>query len=104
MLYYKGTAEVRNIAIDFGAKLGPDELLTGTPVVVEVGSTDLTISHPLVINDIRSIGTRLAKANEAVEVIVAGGVAGTTYRLRATATTDATNPQTLVQEVELRTI
>jgi len=81
---------------------GSDELLTGTPTVLEVGTSDLTISNVGITSDEWILdGFPVSKAR-AVEFTVAGGVAGTTYALRVTAGTDATGPQTLIRDLELR--
>lgn len=109
----KRAAEVRAFAVDFSDKLHPgpfgeltdtDELLTGTPTVEEIGGSVLVISGAM-LTDAEWILEGIPSAKEkAVQFTVAGGIAGTTYTLRITATSNATNVQTLIREVELRVI
>ena len=44
----KTVTEVRNVAVDFLGLLDDGELLTGTPTVVEVTTTDLTLASKAV--------------------------------------------------------
>lgn len=97
----KLASEVRNVAVSFVGKLDVGENLTGLPTVVEVGSADLTISNvavslvELTINDVK------VAAGRAVQCRVSGGVAGTRYVLRVTATSNATPAQTLIANLIL---
>jgi hypothetical protein len=98
----KTASETRNVAVSFVDVLDVGELLTGTPTVVEVTSTDLTLTNKavngssLVVNDVTCL------AGQVVTFTVAGGVAGTDYQIRITATSNAGNAQTLQATVRLR--
>lgn len=98
----KKAAETRTIAVNLGGRLVSDELLTGTPTVVEVGSSDLTISSPaLTVADGYFFNSWLIES-KAVTFSVAGGTAGQSYLIRVSVTTDADAAQTLIEEVTLR--
>lgn len=98
----KRATETRNFAVYFGEGLVGEELLIGTPTVVEVGTADLTISNVGRNVEQQWIGRWDAVIDKAVVFTVSGGTAGRVYKLRITAGTDATYPQTMIQEVELR--
>jgi hypothetical protein len=100
----KKAAETVHVIVDFSHRLTIGELLTGTPVVAEVTTSDLTLSNPIVptADTTVSLLQQMALADKCVQFTVEGGTAGTTYVVRITATTDATYAQTLVQEVQLR--
>lgn len=102
----KKAAEVRTIVVDFREKLLADELLSGTPTVAEVTTSDLTISEEsLTVTPMAAFGYPFAigpyvPTDHGVQFLVAGGTAGTEYTIRITATTD--DGQTLIQEIVLR--
>jgi hypothetical protein len=100
----KKAAETVNVLVDFSHRLSIGELLAGTPVVSEVGTSDLTLSNPIVptADTTVSVLQQLALSDRCVQFTVEGGTAGTTYVVRITVSTDATYAQTLVQEVQLR--
>lgn len=98
----KRAGETRTFAVYFGSSLVGDELLNGTPTVVEVSSSDLTISNVGSNGEKQWIGRYESGVDKAVTFSVSGGTAGRVYVLRITAGTDATVAQTLIQEVELR--
>lgn len=98
----KRAAETRTIAVNLGGRLVSDELLTGTPTVVEVGSSDLTISSPaLTVADGYFFNSWLIES-KAVTFSVAGGTAGQSYLIRVTVTTDSDAAQTLIEEITLK--
>ena len=100
-------AETRLATVSFRSVLSSGELLTGTPTVAEVGTADLTISNVAVnttavaASDIFPDGVSVGQA---VQFLVSGGVAGTTYSIRVSATTDATPAQTLRRRVTIRVV
>lgn len=98
----KRAAETRTFSHSLRHKMATDELLTGTPTVVEVGSSALTISSVGINEAERTISGFVALVSQAVEFTVAGGTAGTTYSLKITAVTDADAEQTLVELISLR--
>ncbi len=101
-LYSKRAGETRNVAVDMSGKLQTGELLTGTPTVVEWGSSALTISSPGLNLEDQVIAGKIALVNRAVVFTVAGGVSGTLYTIRITAVSDADAAQTLIEEIQIR--
>ena len=91
----KTVSEVLNAAVNFSGKLSSGEKLTGTPVVVEVTTTDLTLGSKVVSTAIVEISGIDVPIGEAVQFSVSGGVAGTTYTVNVSCTTDSTPAQTL---------
>lgn len=100
----KTASEARNVVVSFKGKLDAGELLTGTPTVEEVTTTDLTLTNKAVNTaELTILGTAVA-IGEAVQFKVAGGTAGTEYTIRITSVTNATAAQTLVENIKLRVI
>lgn len=97
----KSVSEVRNVSIDMRGVLDVGELLTGTPTVVEVTTTDLTLANKAVNGATLTINGVECIAGQAVTFKVSGGVAGSTYTIRVTATSDASPAQTFVVSVRL---
>ena len=96
-IHEKKVSAARNIAVSFSGKLDVGELLTGTPTIVEVTTTDLTLSDKVVSTAILTINGVSVPINEAVQFHVeAGGTAGTQYKILITVGTDSTPAQTLV--------
>jgi hypothetical protein len=77
--------------------------LTGTPTVVEVTTTALTLASKAVntATYVESHSGTTVAIGKAVEFTVTGGVAGTTYTVRITVSTTSTPAETLVYDVEL---
>ena len=86
-------------SIDFQDLLDSGELLTGTPTIVEVTTTALTLSNKVVNTAALTIDGRAVAIGKAVQFKTVGQVAGVTYRIRITVTTDATVARTLVRDV-----
>ena len=87
-IHTKTVSEVLTASFGFATKLGTSgALLTGTPTVA-VSPSGPTISS-IGINDAAITIAGVAHAiSEAVQCLVSGGTAGTTYTLTCTATTD----------------
>lgn len=100
----KTASEVRNVAVDFQGKLDASELLTGTPTVVEVTTSDLTLSDKVVSTGALTILGKTVATGEAVQFKVLGGTAGTSYTIRITAATNSTPAQTLIVDLTLRVV
>lgn len=98
----KTAGETRNVAVSFVDVLDEAELLTGTPTVVEVTSTDLTLTNKAVNGAAMTVNGVSCLAGQVVTFTVAGGAADTDYQIRITAGTDASHPQTLQATVRLR--
>ena len=104
--------ETRNVAVSFAAKLDSGELLTGTPTVVEVTSSDLTITNEVVSTGELTILGETVAIGQAVTFTVSGALASgglTTplskaglYQIKVTPLTNASNAQTFVLSTYLR--
>lgn len=93
--------ETRNAAVSFVDELDSGELLTGTPTVAEQTTSDLMISNAVVSSTALTIQGESVASGLAVTFRVTGGVAGTTYTIKITATTDAALAQTVIGFVTL---
>jgi hypothetical protein len=92
--------DVRNGAVSFAAQLDSGEALTGTPLVVEVDTADLTITSKAVSTTMLTINGASVAIGEAVQFKVSGQkTSGSPYKLKITATTNSTPAQTLVRYV-----
>lgn len=92
----KTVIEVRNVAVNYVGKLDVGELLTGTPTVAEIDTTDLTFANIGVSTVALTIAGVSVPLGRAAQFKVSGGVAGTKYRIRVTATSDAVPAQILI--------
>jgi hypothetical protein len=95
--------ETRVVRVNCTADLDDGASLTGTPTVVEVTTTALTLGDKAVNAATYTDANtgRTVAAGKAVQFTVAGGVAGTTYRVRVTVGTDSTPAETLVYDLLL---
>ncbi len=95
--------ETNNFAVSFFGVLDSGELLTGSPTVVEVTTTDLTIGNKAVNTAALTISERTVIVGNAVQFNVLGQLTGNSpYKLKITVTTDASPVQTKVKYVEFR--
>ena len=86
----------RNVAVSFAGKLDTGELVTGTPTVVEVDTTDLTLGNKAVSTTELTISGETVPIGEAVQLSITGHLLATgSYTILITATTDATPAQVL---------
>lgn len=101
-LYVVAQGETLTPALGFIDQLRSGELLTGTPTVAEVTSSDLTISNVGLNSGTITVDGVSHAANQAVQWSISGQLAATgKYRIRVTVSTDATPAQTLVGYVLL---
>ena len=94
----KSPGDTSAVAMDFNPLLRSGEVLTGTPTVSEVTSTDLTIANVGLNSSTISVNGSDCAANTCVQCTVAGGSANTKYKIRITAGTDSSPAQTLVRD------
>lgn len=87
--------EVRNGKFSFANKLDTGELLTGTPTITEISTTDLTLASVAVSTGELTINGVAVAAGEAVTFKVTGFAANKQYRLLFECGTDSTPAQTL---------
>lgn len=102
--YTKHASELVNVAVDMRGLLDTGELFTGTPTIVEVTTADLTLSSKAINTGAVVVNGQTCAAGEAVTFRAAGGVAGTQYTIRITASTNATPAQTRIVKVRLGVI
>lgn len=102
-VYTIGIGEIRNVAVSFVDTLDVGELLTGTPTVVEVGTSALTLSSKVVNTVTLTINGETVLAGQAVtfNVNAASAVAGTVYYVLITCSTNATPAQTIKVNVRM---
>jgi len=102
-MFSKRAAEFINAKISFADLLSTGEVLTGTPTVAEIRTSDLNISN-IVINAGAAIEIdgRTVAIGHGVTFRVAEGVSGRMYNIAVTAATDSTPPQTFAGTVELQ--
>ncbi len=77
--------------------LDEGELLTGIPTVVEITTAALTLGNKQINTTALTILGREVAIGQAVLFSVTGQVAGVTYRVRVTATTDGGGPTGIVR-------
>ncbi len=95
--------ETNTHSVSFVGLLDSGELLTGTPVVVEQTTTDLTITNKVVNTAALTINDISVAVGMAVQFKVVGHlVANTPYTVKITASTDATPAQTKVRYVKFK--
>jgi hypothetical protein len=93
----------RNVAIDYTSELAKTgELLTGTPTITEVTTSDLTLSNKAVSTASLTILGETVAIGKAVQfkVSAGSGLLGQ-YTVRITVSTDATPAQTFVDDYVL---
>lgn len=93
--------EEENAAIDFTKTLDAAELLTGTPVVSEISTNDLTISNESVSVESLIILGRKVAIGKAVQFHVIGVLAGVVYFLSIKVTTNSTPVRTLIRKIRI---
>lgn len=97
----KTIGEIRNVSDSFIGKLDVGELLIGTPTVVEVTTSDLTIGNIAVNTKTLTINGAIVLPGQAVQFNVVGGVIGVEYIIKISVSTNATPAQTLFGKVLL---
>lgn len=102
--HVKTVTEERNVALDMRGKLDAGELLTGTPLVEEVTTTDLTLSSKALNTAVISINNSNVPISQAVQFKVEGGIAGTTYTIRVSCGTTSSPDQFLIENLHLKVI
>lgn len=101
--YEVSAGATRIVRVNVTRDLDSGVTLTGTPTVVEVTTTALTLANKKVntATYVESHSGTTVAIGKAVEFTVTGGVAGTTYTVRITVSTTSTPAETLVYDVEL---
>ena len=95
--------DTEKVSVSFKDHLDSGELLTGTPTVVEVTTTDLTLGSKQVNTTAYTDKWNASIAiGQAVQFSVTGGSSGTTYTIRITVSTDAAIARTFVRDIKLK--
>lgn len=100
----KLATEVRTWRHDFTPKLDPDELLTGTPAILEVTSSDLTLDNKTVSTEQLMILGNDVRIAKAVTFRVAGGSSNTDYTITVSIGTTSSPAQTVRDLFYLRVL
>ena len=100
----KKVSEILIAAVSFVGRLDVGEKLTGTPLVDEVTTNDLTLSNKQISTSALTINDSNVAIGHAVQFKVSVGVAGTTYNIRVTAQTASVPPQTVIGLIVLEVI
>jgi hypothetical protein len=93
----------KNQRVSFAKELDDGELLTGTPLVVEQTTSDLTITNIAVSIAQLTIKGVATAIGEAVQFHSTGFQSGVTYNILVTVVTDATPAQTINRLVTIVT-
>lgn len=93
--------EIRLVSVDMRGKLDEGELLDGVPAIIEMDTTDLSISNQGVSTEELVINKLSVPIGQAIQFKVSGAVAGTKYRIKITVSTDSDPAQTLIVYVGL---
>ena len=80
--------ETVNDTADIEGLLKGSELATGTPLVIEVNTSDLTITNKAVNTVTKTVEGRSVVVGEGIDYTITGFVTGV-YRLKITFSTDA---------------
>lgn len=101
--YEISAGDTETVSVNFTDHLDAGELLSGSPTVVEVTTTDLTLGNKAVNSAtyVESHTGDTVAIGAAVQFSVSGGTAYTTYRIRVTVNTDATPARTFVRDLLL---
>lgn len=100
--YVISTGDIDVVSINYTDYLDTGELLTGTPTVTEVTTSALTLSNKIVNTStyVEADSGQTVAVGAAVQFAVSTSTAGL-YRVRVTATTDATLARTKVADILL---
>ena len=81
-------------AVDLTDYLDSGETFTGTPTVVEITTTDLTITNKTVNTAVLTLNGRTVAVGAAIQFKVSGMAANKTYKVQVTGTTTASRTLT----------
>jgi len=100
-VHTKPASAIRLASLGFIDELSSGELLTGTPIILEVDTTDLDLSSKAVNITTVTIDDVSHVAGQALQCLVTGGTAGTTYEITWQCGTDASPAQTMFGKTTL---
>jgi len=93
-IHYQTVGETRNHALGFIGRLDSGELLTGTPVITEVTTSNLTIASKAVNTTTLTIDGTTHTAGQALQCSVTSATAGE-YEILWECATDSSPAQTI---------
>ncbi len=100
----KKVSEIRTISVNLQGLLDSGELLTGTPIITEVTTSDLTLTNKVISTTALTINGVSVAIAEAVQFTAAVGVAGTEYEITISIGTNASPAQTLGASIILEVV
>lgn len=98
-----GVGESRIAAIDGQRDLDSAETFSGTPTVVEVTTTDLTLSSKQINTVAIVVLDKNVAIGKGIQFLVSGALAGKVYQINVTTTSSTTPSQTRVYRCWLPT-
>ena len=99
----KGANETRHVAVSYADKLESGELLTGSVTLTD-STGDLTISYGAVTSSTETINGLSVGAGAAITFTCSGGTAGITYTVKIQVATDASNPQSFDDNIQIEVV
>ncbi len=88
--------ETRLFSVSFAGQLDSGELLTGTPLVTEETTSNLTITNKALNTAVLTVNDVEVAIGQAVQFLVTGQLVATgAYKIRVKCGTDATPAQTI---------
>ena len=105
----KSVSEVRNVSVDMRGALDSGELLSGTPTITEVSTTDLTLASKAVSVAPLTINGQTVPTGQAVQFKVSGGTipsgkTSKTYAIKVQCATDSSPAQTVIRCIRLKVV
>ncbi len=93
--------ETNNMSVSLADVLDEGELLTGTPTIVEITTTDLTFANQRVNTEVLIMGDHIVAIGKAVQFKMSGQlVANSPYTVKITVSTDADPAQIKVRGID----
>jgi len=96
--------ETRNAAVDFEQRLDTSEVLTGTPTVSELTTSDLTIDNVKINTAALTVNGNAVGVGGAIQFRFSGQQQSLTYTLLVQSATDSSPAQTLRAKVRFKAI
>jgi len=101
-IYPISEGDTEFVPINYTNHLRSGELLSGTPTIVEVTTTDLTLTNNAVSTTVLVVKNESVTVGMAVQFNMTGQLTGILYRIRVTVSTD--DGRTFVRDVRLNCV
>ncbi|KKL25667.1 hypothetical protein LCGC14_2403000 [marine sediment metagenome] len=92
--------ETRNFSVSFADQLDEGELLNGTPVIIELTTSDLGITNERVNTAAMVFSEHTIAIGKGVQFSVSGQLTDVAYSIKITATSDGVPNQILIRGVD----